>query len=65
MLEFFQRAKRGGMCSVGEWTFANVYNLNNYCIIGFDMNALYPTAMTYPMPLGDYKWMSPDIGHYT
>jgi hypothetical protein len=42
MYDFFHSAIRGGMCSVGELTFANVYGKSDEIIIGFDMNALYP-----------------------
>jgi hypothetical protein len=45
MYEFFHSAIRGGMCSVGELTFANVYGKNDEMIIGFDMNVLYPRVI--------------------
>jgi hypothetical protein len=57
MYEFFHSAIRGGMCSVGELTYANVYGKNDEVIIGFDMNALYPTAMIFPLPCGDFQWV--------
>jgi hypothetical protein len=52
----------GGYCSVGELSFVNVYNKENQCIVGFDMNSLYPTAMLHPMPLSDFQWISRDEG---
>jgi hypothetical protein len=58
MYEFFRDAMRGGYCSVGELTYANVYQKDDECIIGFDMNSLYPTAMLHPMPLSDFEWIS-------
>jgi hypothetical protein len=61
--DFFRSAIRGGMCSVGELTYYNLYNKTNEYIIGFDMNALYPTAMLYPLPVGEYKWLDPDVGY--
>jgi hypothetical protein len=51
MYEFFRDAMRGGYCSVGEMVFANVFKKEGECIVGFDMNSLYPTAMLHPMPL--------------
>jgi hypothetical protein len=62
MYQFFREPLRGGYCSVGELTFANVYNKENQCIVGFDMNFLYPTAMLHPMPLSDFQWISGDKG---
>jgi hypothetical protein len=56
MYEFFHSAIRGGMCSVGELTFANVYGNNDEIIIGFYMNALYPRAMMFPLPRGEFVW---------
>jgi hypothetical protein len=32
------------------------------CIVGFDMNSLYPTAMLHPMPLCDFEWISGEDG---
>jgi len=64
MYDFFRKAIRGGMCSVGELTYANVYNKPGEHIIGFDMNALYPTAMLFPLPVGDYEWLDPNLGYY-
>jgi hypothetical protein len=58
MYKFFREALRGGYCSVGELTYANVYKKDDECIVGFDMNSLYPTAMLHPMPLSDYEWIS-------
>jgi hypothetical protein len=63
MYDFFRKAIRGGMCSVGELTYANVYNKPGEHIIGFDMNALYPTAMLFPVPAGDYAWIDPSVGY--
>jgi hypothetical protein len=57
MYDFFHSAIRGGMCSVGELTFANVHNKTDETIIGFDMNALYPTAMLFPLPCGEFSWV--------
>jgi hypothetical protein len=48
------------MCSVGELTFANVHNKSDETIVGFDMNALYPTAMLFPLPCGDFSWVDPE-----
>lgn len=62
MYNFFSNAKRGGMCSIGEICYANVYNKDNECIIGLDMNALYPTSMLFPLPIGDYQWVSIEEG---
>jgi hypothetical protein len=62
MYHFFRDALRGGYCSVGEVVFANVYNKENQCIVGFDMNSLYPTAMLHPMPISDFQWISGDEG---
>jgi hypothetical protein len=45
MYEFFRDGMRGGYCSVGEMVFANVYKKEDECIVGFDMNSLYPTAV--------------------
>jgi hypothetical protein len=58
MYNFFRDALRGGYCSVGELTYANVYNTSDQCIVGFDMNSLYPTAMLHPMPLSNFEWIS-------
>jgi hypothetical protein len=63
MYDFFRSAVRGGMCLVGELTYANVYNKSNEHIIGFDMNALYPTAMLFPLPVREYQWINPDVGY--
>jgi hypothetical protein len=60
MYDFFHSAIRGGMCSVGELTYANVYGKSNEIIIGFDMNALYPRAMMFPLPCGDFAWVEPE-----
>jgi hypothetical protein len=57
MYDFFHSAIRGGMCSLGELTYANVYGKDDEVIIGFDMNALYPTAMKFPLPCGGFKWV--------
>jgi hypothetical protein len=62
MYQFFREALCEGYCSVGELTFANVYNKENQCIVGFDMNSLYPTATLHPMPLSDFQWISGDEG---
>jgi hypothetical protein len=62
MYEFFRDAMRGGYCSVGETVFANVYKKEGECIVGFDMNSLYPTAMLHPMPLCDFEWISGEEG---
>jgi hypothetical protein len=62
MYEFFRDAMRGGYCSVGEMVFANVYKKEGECIVGFDMNSLYPTAMLHPMPLCDFEWISGEEG---
>jgi hypothetical protein len=62
MYEFFRDAMRSGYCSVGEVAFANVYKKKNQCIVGFDMNSLYPTAMLHPMPLCDFEWISGEDG---
>jgi len=47
------------MCSVGELTFANVYNKRNEHIIGFDVNSLYPYTLMFPMPVGGFEWEHP------
>jgi hypothetical protein len=60
MYEFFHSAIRGGMCSVGELTFANVYGKNGEVIIGFDMNALYPRAMMFSLPSRRFEWVDPE-----
>jgi hypothetical protein len=62
MYEFFRDTMRGGYCSIGEVAFANVYKKENECIVGFDMNSLYPTAMLHPMPLCDFEWISGEDG---
>jgi hypothetical protein len=62
MYHFFRDALRGGYCSVGEQTYANVYKKKGECIVGFDMNSLYPTAMLHPMPLCDYAWITGEEG---
>jgi hypothetical protein len=62
MYEFFRDAMRGGYCSVGETVFANVYKKEGECIVGFDMNSLYPTAMLHPMPLCNFEWISGEEG---
>jgi hypothetical protein len=62
MYHFFRDALRGGYCSVGEQTYANVYKKEGECIVGFDMNSLYPTAMLHPMPLCDYAWITGEEG---
>jgi hypothetical protein len=59
MYECFRSVIRGGMCSVCELTFANVYGKKDEVIIGFDMNALYPRAMIFPLPCGDFCWVDP------
>jgi hypothetical protein len=58
MYDFFRDALRGGYCFIGELTYANVYNTSDQCIVGFDMNSLYPTAMLHPMPISDFEWIS-------
>jgi hypothetical protein len=60
MYEFFHSAIRGGMCSVGELTYANVYGKKDEIINGFDMDALYPRAMMFPLPCGDFAWVKPE-----
>jgi hypothetical protein len=60
MYNFFTKAKRDGICTVGEKNFSNTYNQQNKEIIYIDMNSLYPTAMTFPMPIGEYSWVSID-----
>jgi hypothetical protein len=60
MYEFFHSAIRGGMCSVGELTFANVYGKSDEYIIGFDMNALYPKSMMFPLPCREFQWVEPE-----
>jgi hypothetical protein len=62
MFHFISSALRGGMCSVGEINFSNVYNRKGYHIIGFDMNSLYPTVMRFPLPKGEFQWVSVDEG---
>jgi hypothetical protein len=62
MYEFFRDAMRGGYCSVGEVVFANVYKKEGECIVGFDMNSLYPTTMLHPMPLCNFEWISGEDG---
>jgi hypothetical protein len=62
MYQFFRDALRGGYCSIGELSFANVYGKQNECIVGFDINSLYPTAMLHPMPLSDFEWISGEEG---
>jgi hypothetical protein len=57
MYDFFHSAFRGGMCSVGELTYANVYGKTDEIIIGFDMNALYPRVMMFPLPCSDFAWV--------
>jgi hypothetical protein len=57
---FIYNAIRGGICSVGEITYVNVYNKPGETIVGFDMNALYPTAMMYPLPCGEFQWVYPE-----
>jgi hypothetical protein len=59
MYDFFHSAIRGGMCSVGELTFANDHGKTDEIIIGFDMNALYPRVMMFPLPCGDFAWVDP------
>jgi len=46
------------MCNFGEINFSNVYGCYDKCIIGFDMNALYSTAMRFPVPIGDFQWLT-------
>jgi hypothetical protein len=59
MYDFFRSAIRGGMCNVGEITYANVYGRKGEYIIGLDMNALYPTAMLFPLPSDEFQWVDP------
>jgi hypothetical protein len=59
MYEFFHSAVRGGMCLVGELTYAHVYGKNGEAIIGFDMNSLYPQSMMFPLPSGGFEWVDP------
>jgi hypothetical protein len=58
MYEFFSKAKRGGICSVGEKNFSNTYNQPNKVVICIDINSLYPFAMILPLPIGEYSWVS-------
>jgi hypothetical protein len=60
MYRFFEKSIRGGMCNVGEITYANVFGCKGETIVGFDMNSLYPTAMLYPLPSGEFQWVGPD-----
>jgi hypothetical protein len=62
MYNFFRDALRGGYCSVSELTYAKVFKKDDECIVGFDMNSLYPTAMLHPMPLSDYTWIDGEEG---
>jgi hypothetical protein len=62
MYHFFRDALRGGYCSVSERTYVNVFKKDDECIVRFDMNSLYPTAMLHPMPLSDYEWISGEEG---
>jgi hypothetical protein len=62
--DFFMQAKRGGVCSIGEKNFSNVYQRPGYIIIGLDMTSLYPCAMRFPLPIGEYEWVSEDEGYY-
>jgi hypothetical protein len=60
MYDFFHSAIRGGMCSLSELTFANVYGKNGDVIIGFDTNALYPRSMMFPLPPSGFEWVDLD-----
>jgi hypothetical protein len=62
MFDFFRDSLRGGYCSVGEVTYANVYGKNNECIAGLDMNSLYPTSMRFSMPHSEFTWISGEEG---
>jgi hypothetical protein len=57
MYEFFSKAKRGGICSVGEKNFSNTYKQPNKVVICIDINSLYPTAMILLLPIGEYSWV--------
>jgi hypothetical protein len=55
---------RGGICSRGELTFANVYGKKNEYIAYLDMNNLYGKAMMMNLPVGEYKLIIPNISNY-
>jgi hypothetical protein len=50
---------RGGICSRGELTFANVYGKKNEYIAYLDMNNLYGKAMMMKLPVGEYQLILP------
>jgi hypothetical protein len=62
MFDFFRDSLRGGYCSVGEITYANVCGKKDECIVNLDMNSLYPTAMRFPMPHSEFTWISGEEG---
>lgn len=70
MWAFLESSKRGGMSCGGD---IRAFKANNKYVPGYDktkpntwisiqdLNNLYPTALTYTVPVGEFKWVKDDI----
>ena len=69
MCDMIKNNTRGGLCTTGSIRYAEAnnpymkdeYNPNktNSYIIPFDANNLYGSAMSQPLPSGQYEWINP------
>ena len=66
MYLFVEHAKRGGMSFIGHrYAEANNKYMENFdptkessYLMYFDVNSLYSKAMCYPLPVGNFKWVT-------